>query len=158
MKTKYKILIFIAIVLLFLFSLFIALGSKKQESTEPGQTTSQSLSVPTNGGGSIIVNDITKSSQAILGDTDVIEQNENFSIVYFTKDQSFLITILGSPAQQYRNAAEQELLNKLQIQETDACKLNVSLTVPASVNQSLAGQDYGLSFCPAGKAFSVSSN
>jgi hypothetical protein len=56
---------------------------------------------------------------------------------------------------QYRNVAESDLLNKLGISKSDACKLNVDLrgnpTSPPIAN--LSEKNYGLSFCPGGVKF-----
>lgn len=153
MKLRYKVLIFVAIAGIFLFSVYLALSSRKQVPNPAAVPISgPTLTVPAKGG-SLPVSDFTKHPQQVLGDTTVIQQSDNFGIVYFSKDQSFLITILAQPVQQNRDAAEQALLKQLQISQADACKLTVALTVPADVDQALAGNDYGLSFCPAGKPF-----
>jgi hypothetical protein len=154
MKTRYKILIGVVIAGIFFYSIYLALFSKNHASAPPATSSAvPTLSVPAQGGGEVQVNDFTKSPQQTLGDTLVIEQDNDYSIVYFTKDQSFLISILSTPVQEVRIMAEQELLSKLKIQEADACKLNVVLTVPAGVDENLAGRNYGLSFCPSGQAF-----
>ncbi len=151
MKKSYIKFIVIAVVtLLFFYSIYLASSQKQTPATLP--TATSTLSIPVSGG-NVQIKDVTKFPQLATGDTSVIEQNENFSIVYFSSDKSFIITILSQPLEQNRQLAEEEFLNKLQIQQTDACKLKVSLTVPASVNSQLAGQDYGLSFCPNGKIF-----
>lgn len=153
MKKSYFIAIIIFIVIaLFAYSLIVALSSKKQVSVN-SQPSGPTLNVPIQSGGTIPVSDFTKNPQQVLPDTTVIQQDNNFSIVYFTKDQAFLITILSEPAQASRILAEQEFLDKLGISQIDACKLTVSLTVPAWVNANLASQDWGLSFCPNGQAF-----
>ncbi|MDR3642100.1 MAG: hypothetical protein P4L74_00540 [Candidatus Doudnabacteria bacterium] len=153
MKPIYKILIGVIVGGIFLFSIYLAVTSQKQvASPATVPITGPTLTVPAKGG-SLPVSDFTKHPQEVLGATTVIKQNDNYSIVYFPVDQSFLITILAQPVQQNRDAAEQLLLSQLQVSEADACKLAVSLTVPAGVSEQLAGVDYGLSFCPNGKAF-----
>ncbi len=157
MKKSYKFLIAIIIIGLFAYSLYFALTSKKQVAAPvvTSQISGPTLTVPTQNGSSTQVSDITKNPQAVLGDTDVIDQNSGYSIVYFSKDQSFLITILSEPAQENRDAAEQELLTKLQVSQSTACDLKVALTVPADVDEALSGQDWGLSFCPIGQTFPI---
>jgi hypothetical protein len=157
MKLIYKILIGIVIIGIFLISIFLALSSKKQVASPIAAPpiSGPTLTVPAKGG-SLPVSDFTKHpTSRVLGDTTVIKQNDNYSIVYFSVDQSFLITILAEPVQANREAAEQEFLNNLQISQADACKLTVSLAVPAGVSEALAGQNYGLSFCPNGQVFPV---
>lgn len=136
-----------------LYCLFLAL-TQNHPAENPNSKTSSSntLTVPAQGG-SEQVSDFTKNPARVAGDTTVIAENENYSIVYFTTDQSFLITILAEPVQASRDAAEQELLAKLNIQQSDACRLKIALTVPAGVDEQLAGKDYGLSFCPSGQPF-----
>ena len=151
MKASYKILLIVAVAAIFLYCVFLAVSSRKQ--VVPSSQSNNTLSIPAQGGGTLKVQDVTKNPAQVLGDTDVVEQNSNYTINYFTKDQSFLITILAQPIQANRDAAEQELLNELGISAADACKITVVLTVPAFVDETHAGQDYGLSFCPNGKAF-----
>ena len=153
MKLRYKILIAVVVIGIFLFSVFLAVSSKKQTPNPAQQPISGPIITVPAKGGSLPVSDFTKHPQQVLGDTTVIHQDQNYSIVYFSSDQSFLITILAEPAQQNRDLAEQALLTNLQISQSDACKLKVALTVPAGVSESLAGRDWGLSFCPAGLAF-----
>ena len=153
MKLQYKILIGSIVIVIFLFSIFFALSSKKQVNIPVAAPISgPTITVPAKGG-DMQVSDFTKNPQAVFGDTTVIAQNGNYSIVYFSVDQSFLITILAEPFNQNRTLAEQELLKHLGIAELDACKLTVSLGVPANVSEALAGKNYGLSFCPNGKPF-----
>ena len=139
--------------MLFLYSIFLALTQKHPSGSRAVQNpAANTLTVPAQGGTQQVF-DFTKSPARVDGDTTVIAENNNYSIVYFTADQSFLITILSDPAQAGRIAAEQELLVKLNVTQDEACKLKVALTVPAGVDEQLAGKDYGLSFCPSGQPF-----
>ncbi|MDE2311529.1 MAG: hypothetical protein KGJ93_00360 [Patescibacteria group bacterium] len=149
---RIKWIVALAIAALLGYCIYLVVG-QKSEPVQPAPAANM-LNVPAQGG-SIPVQDFTKHPVAALNGTDVIAQNNDYSIVYFTKEQSFLITILSQPAAAVRQAAEQELLRQLQIREADACRLNVSLTVPAAVDANLAGKDYGLSFCPSGLSFSL---
>lgn len=154
MKKSYiKYFIIVAVVLLFLYSIFLALNQKQSVTSGNGSNTSNSLSLPAQDGSSVPVKDFTKDPQQVLEGTDVIIQNDNYSIVYFTKDKSLLVTILSEPVQANRAMAEQEVISRLNVSKEDVCKLTIALTVPAGVNAGLAGQNYGLSFCSNGKPF-----
>lgn len=152
MKKSYiKFFIITAIILLFLYLIYSALTQKSSPASP--DTSTNTLILPAQNQGTVQVKDFTKSPQQVLEGTDVIIQNDNYSIVYFTKDKSLLITILAEPLEQNRYEAEQEMLSKLNITQGDACKLTVALTVPAGVSASLAGENFGLSFCQNGKPF-----
>lgn len=82
------------------------------------------------------------------------KENTNYSIDYYPQDQGFIIVILNSDdIQKARDLAEKDFLDTLKLSQKDACKLNVSLTVPFRVNEKTSGINYHLSFCPNGKAF-----
>ena len=149
MKTRYKVLIAAVIIILFLYSLFAAFKSRQPSVSQSGN----SLSLPTKSGDTLKVYDIRQNPVLVTGDTTVVAQTESYSIVFFAKDQSILITLLSQPVQRSRDQAEQALLDKLKISFTEACQLKVSLSIPASVDEQLAGTDYGLSFCPNGQHF-----
>src|SRR4051812_12301655 len=94
-KKYIKYLIIFGIVILFIYSLVVALNSKKQAGTP--SPSPQTLSVPTKQGETLQVKDFTKNPVEKVGDTMAIDETPNFSIVYFTKDQSFLITLSAEP-------------------------------------------------------------
>jgi hypothetical protein len=81
----------------------------------------------------------------------VFNDNKDFSIVYYTQDKSFFITLLNSDIWTTRPLAEQGFLENFKLSKEDACMLKVSLGVPYSVNADASGKDYSLSFCPYGK-------
>lgn len=156
MKKSYiKYFIFVVLAVIFFYSLYLALSSKKTTGPAGPSPSGPVLTVPAQNGGSVQVNDFTQTPARVVGDTTVIAETADYGIVYFTQDKSFLITIRSLPAEASRAEAETELLSKLGIGQTDACKLTVALTVPAGVSEPLSGQDYGLSFCPSGKPFSA---
>lgn len=70
----------------------------------------------------------------------------NYQIVYFPDGDYFNISILGSPFETWREAAEVKLLRKLDIEGEEACKLNVVVTTPLFANAEQAGNQYPLSF------------
>ncbi|TAK95555.1 hypothetical protein EPO05_03825 [Patescibacteria group bacterium] len=107
-------------------------------------------------GGEVKVNDPRSNPSAVLSPQDVVVKKTNrYEILYYAyQEESFLISITdGVDPQGARAVAEKDFLTTLGVNEADACKLNVSLTVPRYANQELAGVDYGLSFCPNGKMF-----
>lgn len=70
-----------------------------------------------------------------------------YSITYLPDLQQFLIVITGSGFAQNRAAAEQSLLDILNVSQLDACQLNVVIRTINAANPDQAGQDYPLSFC-----------
>ena len=88
-------------------------------------------------------NPVEKTEEAI-----VISQKPGFKIIYFPKDEAFLITLAQTPISQSRALAEAELLANLGITKDQACELKVVITVPYEVDPAASGQNYPLSFCP----------
>lgn len=87
-------------------------------------------------------------AQEIKSDGEVIiEENENYRIMYFPEREYFLISILSSPFSDVRKGAEESFLQILGLNRENACKLNLSITTPIFVNPNEAGTDYHLSFC-----------
>lgn len=78
-------------------------------------------------------------------------KNDDFSTSFFPQDQGFLITLLNSDLEKARTEAEGYFLQKLNITQSQACALKVTLNTPAFINQKAAGTNFGLSFCPNGK-------
>ncbi|MCL5667200.1 MAG: hypothetical protein M1383_05535 [Patescibacteria group bacterium] len=143
----------LAIVLLFVFSVIYALknpsSNTNQQNLNSGQPT---MDISTNQG-DVEINDVTKNPVFDFNGDMVVKENSNYHILYFSKDQSFLITILAQPVRQSRQQAENAFLTLTGLDAAGACKLKVSLTVPNDVDQNLSGQEWGLSFCPNGKPF-----
>jgi hypothetical protein len=77
-----------------------------------------------------------------------VNPDAGFAILYSTRDNSFSIAIEKKPISTYRDKASQYFLELFHVSELDACKLKVLVGVPAEVDQNLAGQNLGLSFCP----------
>ncbi len=74
-------------------------------------------------------------------------ENTDYNISYNGREDSFLISITGSPFEDKRQLAEQAFVTKLKVSQTDACRLKVSTTTPAFANPDQAGKSYPLSFC-----------
>ncbi|MFA5830290.1 MAG: hypothetical protein WC878_00495 [Candidatus Paceibacterota bacterium] len=110
------------------------------------------MQVKTKDGETISVNDFYRDSKTIVYKDwgAMLKVNPNYKLLYFTLDQSFLVTLIGGDLRTVRIEAEKELLNILGITEKEACRLIVATTVPFDVSERASGQDYGLSFCPDG--------
>ena len=85
----------------------------------------------------------------IIGDTIFLEENNRFSIGFLKSANSFGIVLSGRPISVVRKEAEDKFLRDLGISEKDACKLKVSVRVPASVGVDDDDRSVGLSFCPS---------
>ncbi|MBI4085782.1 MAG: hypothetical protein HY433_00880 [Candidatus Liptonbacteria bacterium] len=77
----------------------------------------------------------------------VILKNLDDYVVAYRRDTSIFTIELFSNSQAVRQAAETELLNILGIGQTDACKLNVTVSVPYSPGNPLNAKSSMLSFC-----------
>ncbi|MFA6106061.1 MAG: hypothetical protein WC745_00065 [Patescibacteria group bacterium] len=103
--------------------------------------------------GMIKVNDFRKGSEKLLYGMYFLDENQNYTITYYVPGNLFGITINNSEVKKTRSRLEKDLLKILGITKSDACKLKVSMFVPAYVNEQYAGTNYGLSFCPDGIPF-----
>ena len=98
--------------------------------------------------GVVITKNFYSQAQQITPQNDaLIAANDSFRILYYAADNSFVITLLKEPVGDAQQAAEMAFLSQLGISQSDACKLKVSVSVPAFVDENLAGQDLGLTFC-----------
>jgi len=82
-----------------------------------------------------------------------VETTVNYNSGDEQKNESFYLVIENSDVQSARDMLEKDFLEVLGISEKEACKLKITLSVPFGVNEDLAGENYGLSFCPNGKKF-----
>ncbi len=73
---------------------------------------------------------------------------DDFTIVYFGAEQSFVIGLTKEPLREAREHAERFFLTALGISETQACALNVFVSTDEGTNPFFAGESLGLSFCP----------
>jgi len=109
--------------------------------------------IKTNAGVVSIVNVYKKSVGDGGFNGTIFKDNDLYFMAYYPSPEGFIISIRSANAEKIRMVAEKDFIETLKISKTDACKLNVSLSVPMSIDENLAGQDFGLSFCPNGKAF-----
>lgn len=104
--------------------------------------------------GTVTMNNLYKDPISHLSDNGVeFKENSYYYMAYYPQGNAFIIAMMNADIETARQMAEKDFLEILGISKDDACKLNVSLTVPMSVNAEAAGGDYHLSFCPNGEAF-----
>ena len=88
----------------------------------------------------------------LVGTDDPSAPNPPYEIDYSGKDQSFGVTLYKEPLGQYRTQAEQDLMKRLGISQTDMCRIAYVLAVGPGVNETFAGKNLGFSFCPGATA------
>lgn len=158
MERKLLILCGIVLLVAFIFILWKTLWSRTDEEPVPSipeneQMVVRGVSEP------VTVRDVTlpprnnpaEKPNVIDQQGDVLmKQAPSYDILYFSGDQSFLITLKDQNLQAARDAAEADLLQRLQVGRKEACKVQVIVGVPYDVSPQASGQDYNLSFCPDG--------
>ncbi len=110
-------------------------------------------------GGTITVKDFLKDAATIpdpnnaghyylAGQTTATDSFPEFSIVYTSVDQSFIVSLLKEPVADTRKHAEQVLVAKLGLSGLQACNLRYWVSIPSQVNSIYSGKNLGFSFCP----------
>jgi hypothetical protein len=84
---------------------------------------------------------------AVSQDAEGNEESDSYSIVYGT-DSSISIGLLTEPLGQARHKAEDRLRELIPLSEVELCKLTVTVMASPRLNDTYAGVDLGLSFCP----------
>lgn len=129
---------------------------------ESGGGTSQpagTLTVTGATGGTITVKDFKEDPSTVpfpndtthyvlAGGLSPSENNTPYTILYVESDQSFTVSLLTEPLADIRHLAEQDLMDRLGINQVDACSLRYSVLVPYKVSAIYAGKNLGFSFCP----------
>lgn len=106
------------------------------------------------GNGSVKIADIYNNPIETFSNSDIqYKKTADYFFDYYAKGQLFIITLMNPDIKTARLKAEEDFLLTLKISKEQACKLNVQLGVPYSINQAAAGMNYGLSFCPDGQSF-----
>ena len=143
---KKTILVLIITLIVFALALFLIFFKPKQKENRLNIKTPK---------GTVSINDPNKlpEKKPLSMDGVNFKENSDYSISYYPQDQGFIIVILNPNIQVARDAAEKAFLETLGINQKAACKLKVTLSVPFGVNENASGINYGLSFCPNGKAF-----
>lgn len=110
-------------------------------------TTEDQITLPGKTG-LVTTNNFYKTAIEITDQNDaLIASNDDFQILYYPADNSFFITITNKPIQTIQKRAEAELLSRLSITMEDACRLKILVGAPGWIDDPLAGQELGLSFC-----------
>jgi len=71
-----------------------------------------------------------------------------YVIEYIERTHYFNVALLQEPVATVRQEAEQYLMGRLGINQTDMCRLKYTVSVPYSVSPFYAGTSLGWSFCP----------
>lgn len=168
MNTK-SILIFIGLFII-IGGIFYAIFGMRE--TEPGidggslplgngappisapPSSQDTISIKTRGTETISVKNFYKNAEEITEEGDVvIADTSDYILMYFPKDQGFIIRLNNPDVGRARAAAENAFLVFLDVTKDQACNIRVSVTVPLAINATYGGKDYGLSFCPWGTPF-----
>ena len=123
---------------------------------DPGATpggTEASLPIVLRDGSTISIPDFTKDTQPEWASADAGYQvvgNEDapYQVIYFPDGSGFLVSLLQEPLGQSRLDAETALRQKLRLTNDELCKLSSEVGTTISVNETYAGRELGLSFCP----------
>ena len=102
-------------------------------------------------GSTISVRDFYPTAQLVTPDDVYINKDTTYyTLIYYPKESSFLITINNSNVPLSRSVAEDELPEFLGISKNLLCKLRFFITVRFDVNEKYAKENITLSFCPGG--------
>jgi hypothetical protein len=153
----WKKIVIITVVTLALVFGFIYFGlSPSSKNSSPGVGGSGSGSAPDypymdiqTTQGIVRIQDYFSVAKTITTYEVTLDTNDEFHISVFPQDNAFNIILLGHPLDKVQKDAEQKFLTLLKINEQNACKLNVKVGVPDSVDPRFSGQDFALSFCPS---------
>lgn len=123
---------------------------------EPVPDAAKKIDIITTDGGVLSVPDIRALPEAYDAGSGFyafegaweIDRITNFGIMYSTFDDSFAIALTLPPLKEARRDAENYLMQKLGLSQSEMCRLNANVLVPASVSLAYAGKNLGFSFCP----------
>lgn len=114
---------------------------------QPGASSSPSSSATSS---ALPAQDVTVASGGVR---DGQEDLPAYLVRYIAHDQSFTISLFSEPLRDVRRAAEIDLLARLGISESQACRLKYAVLTPQWVNSFHAGKNLGFSFCPGSPQF-----
>jgi hypothetical protein len=98
--------------------------------------------------GDVEVENFIREAEVVNARGDLsLASGEGYAILYFPESKSFTISILSSPFETYKEAAEREFVELLGTGTSELCRLDVAITTPRFANPEEAGSVYGLSFC-----------
>jgi hypothetical protein len=166
MGKKTKLLLIAALAFLFFALVFYFIVFKKNQTAPQTSTSPQPTSVfpapspdepkmviSTQQGSAIINNIYQNPLENLSGNGISFKDTEDYYMAYYPQNQGFLIVLQNSDIKSAREKAERDFLQILGVDETTACNLDVSITIPYEISPQAAGGVYGLSFCPDAKSF-----
>ncbi|MBI4114406.1 MAG: hypothetical protein HY445_01020 [Candidatus Niyogibacteria bacterium] len=167
-----KVIIFLIIAAILIIGYFVFFADKKNGTTNDFETLfplsdnypssplrplGDKININTEKGTVTTDNFLQNASNDANMNDYVLQSADNYLISYYRKTNWFSLILLAPPLRAARVTAENEFLRILNIRQTEACKLSVSVAVIRSADQlagtRLAGKDYRLSFCPDGIPF-----
>lgn len=74
-------------------------------------------------------------------------QKEAYHVNYQQQYNTYLISILKSPFETFRQQAETDLINLFKVPPATICQLKIQITTPRFANPELAGKIFKPSFC-----------
>ncbi len=106
------------------------------------------LQIDTNKG-SVAIDNVYKNPVEKLSRNGVeFKESEKYNMSFYPQNNGFLIVITDPNVVASEKEAENDFLSQLEISKDDACKLEISITVPFGVSEKYSGKVYGFSFCP----------
>lgn len=75
------------------------------------------------------------------------DEKRLYQISYFPLSNNYLISVTGSPFEQYRKEAEKAFINQLNLSTIELCKLDVTIATSYITNPKESEKSYRLSFC-----------
>lgn len=98
--------------------------------------------------GTVQVKNFYMSNPPVVESGDVfIKRGNGYWIIYDPARSDFWVAISGAPFDAVREKAEQDFLTTLEINQGDACKLDVSVGISYGAGNALNGKSLPLSFC-----------
>lgn len=74
--------------------------------------------------------------------------NNTYQIDYYAPDESYFISILATPYEKYRLEAEQALVKKYNLTQSQACSIRITISMPYFVQNEVQPTYSTFSFCP----------
>ena len=73
--------------------------------------------------------------------------SDEYNVVYFSQDKSFIVGLIKEPIGLARLDAEQFLMTQLGLTQAQMCNLKYQVLTSSDVNDFYAGENLGFSFC-----------
>lgn len=87
-----------------------------------------------------VVNNFYKNALRTNSNNDaLLVDNQKYQVTYIAPDKKFLITILEDPFEKNSQDAQKELLNVLNIPESEACWLDISISAYKTLEETKLG-------------------